>query len=52
MMSKEGSTKSETLMTAGAGVLVLDRDHTSHIVKMRYFFKKSSLLPGIEQTSI
>ena len=34
-------------MTYGAGVLVLGCGHISHIVKMHYFFFKSSfLLPG------
>ena len=49
MMSKEGSNKSVNLMTAVADLLVLGRDHTNHIVKMRYFFKKSSLLPGMDK---
>ena len=36
-------------MTPRAGDLVLDRDHTSHILKMHYFFKNSSYpLPGID----
>ena len=39
MMTKEGSTKIVTFITLGAGVLVLGRDHISHIVKMSYYFK-------------
>ena len=39
MMTKEGSTKIVNFMTPGAGVLVLGSGHTSHIVKMHYFFK-------------
>ena len=39
IMTKKGSTKIVTLMTPGAGVLVLGRGHISHIVKMHYFFK-------------
>ena len=52
MMTKEGSTKIVNFMTPGAGVLVLGRGHISHIVKMHYFFlKSSSLLPSINQTN-
>ena len=39
MMTKEVFTKIVNFMTHGAGVLVLGRDHISHIVKMHYFFK-------------
>ena len=39
MIAKEGSTKIVTLMTPGAGVLVLGCGHISHRVKMHYFFK-------------
>ena len=39
MMTKEGSTKFVNFMTPGAGVLVLECGHISHIVKMHYFFK-------------
>ena len=38
MMTMEGSTKIVNFMTSGAGVLVLERGHISHIVKMHYFF--------------
>ena len=52
MMTKEGSTKIVNFMTPGAGVLVLGRDHISHIVKMHYFFKNlSSLFPVRDQTN-
>ena len=52
MMTKEGSTKIVNFITPGAGVLALGRGHISHIMKMHYFFKKSSsLLPGIVQTN-
>ena len=52
MMTKEGSTKIVNFMTPGAGVLVLGRGHISHLMKMHYFFKKSSsLLPGIDQSN-
>ena len=51
MITKEGSTKIVNFMTPGAGVLVLGHGHISNIVKIHYFFKKSStLLPGIYQT--
>ena len=39
MIIKEGSTKIVNFMTLRAGVLVLEHGHTSHIVKMHYFFK-------------
>ena len=39
MMSKEGSTKIVNFKTPWAGVLVLGHSHTSHIVKMYYFFQ-------------
>ena len=39
MITKEGSTKIVIFMTPGAGVLVLERGHISHIVKMHYSFK-------------
>ena len=39
MIIKEGSTKIVNFMTPKAGVLVLEHGHTSHIVKMLYFFK-------------
>ena len=39
MMSKEGSAKIVNFKTPWAGVLVLGRSHTSHIVKMYYFFQ-------------
>ena len=52
MIAKEGSTKIVTFMTLGAGVFVLGYGHINNIVKMHYFFKKSSsLLPGIDQTN-
>ena len=38
-MNKEGSTKIINFLTPGAGVLVLRHGHTSHILKMHYFFK-------------
>ena len=38
MMTKKRSTKIVTFMTPGAGVLMLECDHISHIVKMHYFF--------------
>ena len=44
MMTKEGSTIVVSVMAPEAGVLVLDRGHISHIVKMHFFFKKSSLI--------
>ena len=53
-MTKEGSTKIVNFLSPGAGVLALGRGHISHIhvVKMHYFFKKSSsLLPGKDQTN-
>ena len=37
-MTKDGSTKSVNSMTPGVGVLLLERDHISHIEKMHYFF--------------
>ena len=40
MMTKEGSTKIVHNMIPGAGILVLRRNHISHIVKMHYFFEK------------
>ena len=39
MMTKEGSTKIVNFMTPGAGVLVQECGHKSHIVKLHYFFK-------------
>ena len=52
MMNKEGSTKIVTFMTPGAGVLAIGCCHISQIVKMHYFFfKSSSLLPCIYQTN-
>ena len=52
MITKEGYAKIVNFMTPGAGVFVLGCGHLSHIVKMHYFFKKSSsLLPGIDQTN-
>ena len=39
MMNKEGSTKIVNFRIPGAGVLVLECSHISHIVKMHYFFK-------------
>ena len=41
MMTKDGSTKIVNFMTPGAGVLVLVCGHTSNIVKINYFFKRS-----------
>ena len=38
MMTKEGFTKIVNFMTPGAGVLVLERGHISHIVKLHCFF--------------
>ena len=49
MMTKERSTKIVNLKISGAGVLVLERGHLSHIVKMHYFFKN---LPLYSQTYI
>ena len=37
-MTKERSTKIGNFMTTGAGFLVMERGHISHIVKMYYFF--------------
>ena len=42
-MTKERSTKIVNFMTPEAGVLVQERGHISHIVKMHYFFKNLSL---------
>ena len=39
MMTKEGSTKIVNFLTLGAGALVLECGHISHIVEMHYFFK-------------
>ena len=39
MMSKEVYTKIVDFMTLGAGVLVLERGHISHMVKTHYFIK-------------
>ena len=39
MITKVGSTKTVNFMTPGAGFLVLGCDHTSHKVRMYYFFK-------------
>ena len=39
-MTKEGSIKIVNFMTPGAGVLVQECGHKSHIVKLHYFFKK------------
>ena len=36
MMTKEGSTKIVNFMTPGAGVLVLEHGHISHVEKMYY----------------
>ena len=38
MMTKEGSNKIVNFMTPGAGVLVLEHGHISHIVKQHCFF--------------
>ena len=38
-MLKEGSAKIIYFMTPGAGVIVLQLGHISHIVKMHFFFK-------------
>ena len=45
MMIKDAFTKIVNFRTPGAGVLVQGRGHISCIVKIRYFFKKSSSLP-------
>ena len=37
---KEGSTKIVIFISPGTGVLVIECDHKSHIVKMHHFFKK------------
>ena len=37
MKTKEGYTKIINFMTLGAGVLVLECGHISHIVKIHYF---------------
>ena len=52
MMTREASTKIIKLMTRAA-ILVLGNGYitVSHIVKMHYFFKKSSLLCGVIQTN-
>ena len=51
MMAKEESTKIVNYITPGAGVLVPGREHISYIVKMHYFFlKSSSVHPCIDQT--
>ena len=51
-MTKEGFTKCVTFMTPVAGFLVLGRGHISYIVKMYYYFlKTSSQLPGIVETN-
>ena len=39
MMTKEGSTKIVNFMTPGAGVFVLGRSHTNHIVKIHISLK-------------
>ena len=39
MMTKEVSTKIVNFMTPGAGILVQERGHRSHIVNMHFFFK-------------
>ena len=39
MMTKEGSTKIETFLTPGVGVLAQWSGHISHMVKMHYLFK-------------
>ena len=51
MMTKEGFPKIVNFMTRGAGVLVQGHGHISHINENALFLKKSSLLPGIEQTN-
>ena len=52
MMTKEWSSKIVNFITPGAGVLVPGRDHISQIVKIHYFFFKSSpLLLNIDQTN-
>ena len=38
-MTKEWSTKIVNFTTPGAGVLVLGRGHTNHIVKMHFSLK-------------
>ena len=38
-MTKVWSTKFVNFMTPGAGVLVLERVHISHVTKMYYVFK-------------
>ena len=50
ILNKEGSTQIVKFMTPGAGILVLGRDHISHIVII-HFKKLFSLLPGIDQTN-
>ena len=40
MMTKELATKIVNLITPGIGVLVQERGHASHKVKMHYFFIK------------
>ena len=40
MLTKESSTKIVNFMTPGEDFLLLERGHTSHIVKMHYYFKK------------
>ena len=39
LMTKEKSTKIVNFMSPEAGVLVQERGHISHIVKMHYFFQ-------------
>ena len=39
MINKKGYTKTVNFMTSGAGVLVQERSHISHIVKVHHFLK-------------
>lgn len=39
MMTKEWSIKTVNFMNPGTGVLILERGHIGHTLKMHYFFK-------------
>ena len=51
MMTKEGSTKIVKFMTPGVGVSYARAWPYKSYSKLHYFFKKSSLFPGIDQTN-
>ena len=50
MMTMEGSTKIINFMTTRARVLLLERCHISHIMKMHFLFKIFFFIPDIDQT--